>query len=74
VRHLEAHKVGTRQVFAGNIVRQPAYRGVPHRVVGALANSDFVMNSAFWVGVHPGITEDGLEYMLDVFHRLARRG
>jgi CDP-6-deoxy-D-xylo-4-hexulose-3-dehydrase len=43
-------------------------------VVGALANSDFVMNSAFWVGVHPGITEDGLEYMLDVFHRLARRG
>jgi CDP-6-deoxy-D-xylo-4-hexulose-3-dehydrase len=74
VRHLEAHKVGTRQVFAGNIVRQPAYRDVPHRVVGALTNSDFVMNSAFWVGVHPGITEDGLEYMLDVFHRLAKRG
>ena len=73
VRHLEGHKVGTRQVFAGSIVRQPAYRDVPHRVVGELTRSDFVMNHAFWVGVHPGITEDHLEYMLGVFHELAQQ-
>jgi CDP-6-deoxy-D-xylo-4-hexulose-3-dehydrase len=64
VRHLESHRIGTRLLFGGNLLRQPAYLKVPHRIVGELKNSDFVMNHVFWIGVYPGLTEAHLSYML----------
>ena len=71
VRFLEARKIATRSLFGGNLLRQPAYAEVPHRVVGDLANTDFTMNNAFWVGVYPGLTPPMIDYMLDAFHALA---
>lgn len=68
VRHLEAHKIGTRLLFGGNLVRQPAYRGRPYRVVGDLANSDFVMNRVFWIGVYPGLSPQMLDYVVETLH------
>jgi len=70
---LEKHQVMTRPLFAGNILKQPAYRDIECRVVGKLDNSDRVMRSAFFVGVHPGIDEQRLSYMLDVFHEFTTR-
>lgn len=70
VQHLEAHKIGTRLLFGGNLTRQPAYRDVLHRVVGDLPNSDFVMTQVFWIGLYPGLTEEMLDFVLEVFHRL----
>jgi CDP-6-deoxy-D-xylo-4-hexulose-3-dehydrase len=64
VRHLDARKVHTRQVFAGNLVRQPAYKDVTYRVVGDLWGADFIMNHAFWIGVYPGLTEEMLDYVV----------
>jgi CDP-6-deoxy-D-xylo-4-hexulose-3-dehydrase len=66
--HLEAQKIATRLLFAGNLVRQPAYRDVPHRVVGSLANSDFAMDHAFWLGVYPGIDAAAIAYMVGTIH------
>ena len=73
VQFLEKHQVMTRPLFAGNILKQPAYRDIECRVVGKLDNSDRVMRSAFFVGVHPGIDEQRLSYMLDVFHEFTTR-
>jgi CDP-6-deoxy-D-xylo-4-hexulose-3-dehydrase len=58
-------------LFGGNLLRQPAYRDVPHRVVGELRGADFVMDNVFWIGVYPGIGQPQVDYVLDVLHDLA---
>ncbi len=68
VRRLDAARVGTRLLFGGNLVRQPAYQGVSHRSIGELPNSDFVMRHLFWIGVYPGLREEMLHYVAEVLH------
>ncbi|HLH08237.1 MAG TPA: lipopolysaccharide biosynthesis protein RfbH [Terriglobales bacterium] len=63
---LEAQKIGTRLLFGGNLVRQPAYSEVQYRTIGNLANADFVMNNVFWVGVYPGLTRPMLDHIVRV--------
>jgi CDP-6-deoxy-D-xylo-4-hexulose-3-dehydrase len=70
IGYLEQRKIATRLLFAGNLLRQPAYKDIRHRVVGTLDNTDFVMNNLFWVGVYPGITDQMIDYMLETFHSL----
>jgi CDP-6-deoxy-D-xylo-4-hexulose-3-dehydrase len=63
LRHLETQKIGTRLMFAGNLMKQPAYRNVDFRVVGNLQNTDIVMMRTFWVGVYPGLTNEMLDFV-----------
>ncbi len=72
-RHLDSKKIGTRLIFAGNLLRQPAYEGYEHRVIGELTNTDFVMNHVFWVGVFPGLTEPMLDYIADTISAFAEQ-
>jgi CDP-6-deoxy-D-xylo-4-hexulose-3-dehydrase len=65
LRFLESRKIGTRLMFAGNILRQPAFKDIDVRVVGDLTNTDTVMRRTFWVGVFPGLTEPMLDYVAD---------
>lgn len=68
VRFLNEKKIGTRLLFGGNLLRQPAFIGTPRRVVSELTNSDIVMNNTFWIGVWPGLTEDMLNYVIETIH------
>jgi CDP-6-deoxy-D-xylo-4-hexulose-3-dehydrase len=72
LRYLQEHKIATRLLFGGNLVRQPAYRDVPHRIVGGLKNADFVMNNLFWVGVYPGLGTEMLEFMIGSLHEFVQ--
>jgi CDP-6-deoxy-D-xylo-4-hexulose-3-dehydrase len=64
---LESAKIETRNLFCGNLVRHPAYRDIPHRIAGDLANTDAIMNRTFFIGVYPGLHEDQLNYVADAF-------
>jgi CDP-6-deoxy-D-xylo-4-hexulose-3-dehydrase len=70
-RELDSKKIGTRLVFAGNLLRQPAYEGWEYRVVGELTNTDYVMNNVFWVGVYPGLTTEMLNYIVKTMMEFA---
>lgn len=72
VRHLESKKIGTRLLFGGNLVRQPAYLNIPHRIIGNLKNSDFVMNQVFWVGVYPGLSEEMIDFIVHNLRALTK--
>jgi CDP-6-deoxy-D-xylo-4-hexulose-3-dehydrase len=70
IEYLETRKIATRLLFAGNLIRQPAYLEAKFRVAGSLDNTDFVMNNVFWIGVYPGITARMLDYILETFHNM----
>jgi CDP-6-deoxy-D-xylo-4-hexulose-3-dehydrase len=71
-RFLEAERVETRNLFSGNLLRQPAFLGLRHRQVGDLTNTDIITDRAFFVGVYPGLDEQRLDYMVSVFDRFMR--
>jgi len=67
VAHLEKHRIATRMLFAGNLLRHPAYEGIPHRTAGSLKHTDAATERVFWIGVYPGLTGEHLDYMAAVF-------
>jgi len=69
VEYLEKNNIETRPLFTGNITRQPAYRGIDFKRVGALENSDLATESGFFIGVYPGIDGERMDYMISVIRR-----
>ena len=75
VRALELQKIGTRLLFGGNLLRQPAYKDIAHRKIGNLETADRIMNQTFWVGVYPGLTKAMLDHIVSsVAQALKARG
>ena len=71
-RFLNENKIGTRLLFGGNLTRQPAYQDVNYRVVGDLTHTDQTMESTFWIGVYPGITDEMGDYVLERIHHFVQ--
>jgi CDP-6-deoxy-D-xylo-4-hexulose-3-dehydrase len=64
VQHIESRRIGTRLLFGGNLMRQPAYIGMPHRVVGSLTNANIITDNTFWLGVYPGLNDEMVDFMI----------
>ena len=62
---LEQSKIGTRLLFGGNLLRQPAYININYRQIGNLENTNTIAKNTFWIGIYPGITQDMLDYVYD---------
>ncbi|MFM2231294.1 MAG: hypothetical protein RL607_2552 [Bacteroidota bacterium] len=62
-RFLDNNKIGSRLLFAGNLLKQPYFKDVDYKVVGELTNTDITMNNTFWIGVQPTLTEEHFEYV-----------
>jgi len=67
IRFLEERGIQTRLIFAGNIIKQPAYKSVRFKSFGSLENSDRIMKNSFFIGIHPGLSEPQLKYIIKVF-------
>ena len=79
VPYIESKGVQTRMLFAGNLIKHPCFnemreKGEGYRVVGGLENTDRIMNDTFWIGVYPGMTDEKLDYMIQVIHEAVERG
>jgi CDP-6-deoxy-D-xylo-4-hexulose-3-dehydrase len=63
--YLDQNKIGTRLLFAGNLIRQPYMNDKVYRVSGDLINTENVMNNTFWIGVQPALTKEMLEFVVE---------
>lgn len=73
VRHLEKHKIGTRQLFGGNLLRQPAYHNKPQRVAGDLPGADYIMRHTLWLGVYPGLSDPHIDYLIEIVSEFVKK-
>lgn len=72
-RHLDAALIETRGLFAGNLLRQPGYLGIEKRVVGGLANTDYIMNNTLFMGTFPGLTPAKIAYVTDTIRAFTKK-
>ncbi len=70
---LEKHKIHTRMMFVGNIVNHPAYNGVEYKVADDLKNSDLVMRNSFFFGLHQGLDDEKILYIIEKLDEFMRR-
>ena len=68
VNYLESKKIMTRMLFAGNLIKQPGFMNIEHRVVGTLENTDKIMLNSFFIGVYPGIDDRHIDYIEKAFN------
>ena len=75
--YLEANRIQTRNLFAGNILKHPCFEtlaeGVDYRVSGTLTNTDKIMNDALWIGLYPGMGNEKLDYMISTIRNFCQK-
>jgi CDP-6-deoxy-D-xylo-4-hexulose-3-dehydrase len=64
--YLNENLIETRNLFGGNLLRQPAYLNIKHRKIGDLKNTDRIMNDTFFLGTFPGIGKEQIHYTMKI--------
>ena len=77
VHDLEEHKIQTRMLFSGNLIKHPCFNemrasGMGYRIVGELTDTNRTLYETFWIGVYPGMTIEMLDYMVQVIKNAIR--
>ncbi len=72
-QYLDEQKIETRGLFAGNLLRQPGFLKIPHRVVGNLDRTDYVMENTLFLGVFPGLTDVKIDYVVEQIRDFVKR-
>jgi len=70
--YLNENMIETRNLFGGNLLRQPAYQNIKHRTIGELKNTDRIMNDTFFLGTYPGIGSEQIEYTMNIIDKFVR--
>jgi CDP-6-deoxy-D-xylo-4-hexulose-3-dehydrase len=70
---LEQNGIETRNLFCGNLIKQPAFLDIKKRQIGDLKNTDLIMNNTFFIGLFPGIGKAQIDYVLEVFGEFFKR-
>lgn len=63
--YLKQEGIDSRLIFSGNVTRQPYMKGRNFRISGTLENTDKIMRDSLWIGCHPSLTQENLEYMVN---------
>jgi CDP-6-deoxy-D-xylo-4-hexulose-3-dehydrase len=72
VEALSERKIGTRLLFGGNLVRQPAYADVRKRVIGDLEKADTIMRDVFWIGTYPDLGAEQMHHLAAAITEIGR--
>ena len=67
IQHLEQSNIATRRMFGGNITRQPGFQNLQYVSVPDLDGANKLLEQAFWIGCHPGITDEDISYIAEKF-------
>jgi CDP-6-deoxy-D-xylo-4-hexulose-3-dehydrase len=67
ISFLDSNNIGSRLLFAGNLIKQPYFKDVKYRVSGSLQNTETTLNNTFWIGIQPSLTSDHLDYVVSKF-------
>ena len=67
LKFLDSNRIGSRLLFAGNLIKQPYFKNVDYRIVGDLVNTEKTMNNTFWIGLFPALTNEHLDYVYEKF-------
>ncbi|MFT7036273.1 MAG: CDP-6-deoxy-D-xylo-4-hexulose-3-dehydrase, partial [Cyclobacteriaceae bacterium] len=69
-KFLDSHKIGSRLLFAGNLLKQPYFKDVEYRVVGDLTHTNKTMNDTFWIGIQPALNEEHFDFVAEKLEEL----
>lgn len=70
VKYLNTNKIGTRLLFAGNLLKQPYFKDVEYRVVGDLTHTEKTMNDTFWIGLQPSLNQEHFDFVAEKLEEL----
>ena len=72
-RFLNDHKIGTRLLFAGNVIRQPYMKDKVYKIHGTLINADKIMRDTFWIGLYPALSKEHFDYCYEIFKKFFKK-